>query len=131
MEYSVHSVPAAYTHELSALFPKADLSSLLIVPTCQRSTVDLANVGEAVEGEKDRCLETFVAWAAAVAGALADKGHLADYTDPCSGLLMKDRTKKHVYGEVDALAPLLQYKTANSGCCKIVLHPTWGSSVYP
>lgn len=33
--------------------------------------------------------------------------------------------------QVDALATLLQYKTQNAGCCKIILHPKWGSSVYP
>ena len=36
-----------------------------------------------------------------------------------------------VYGEVDALVTLLGYATANAGCCKVVLHPRWGSAVYP
>ncbi len=26
---------------------------------------------------------------------------------------------------------LLRYKTQNAGCCKILLHPRWGSSCYP
>ena len=36
-----------------------------------------------------------------------------------------------VYSEVDALVTLLGYPTANAGCCKVVLHPRWGSAVYP
>jgi hypothetical protein len=36
-----------------------------------------------------------------------------------------------VYGEVDALVTLLQYGTANAGCCKVALHPRWGSAFYP
>ena len=36
-----------------------------------------------------------------------------------------------VYGEVEALSTLLGYRCQNAGCCKIVLHPRWGSSVYP
>lgn len=36
-----------------------------------------------------------------------------------------------VYGEVEALSSLLGYRCANAGCCKVVLHPKWGSSVYP
>jgi hypothetical protein len=36
-----------------------------------------------------------------------------------------------VYGEVQALSTLLGYKTQNAGCCKILLHPKWGSAVYP
>jgi hypothetical protein len=44
---------------------------------------------------------------------------------------MINRDSQHVYGEVDALVTLLNYQTTNSGCCKVVLHPTWGSAVYP
>ena len=36
-----------------------------------------------------------------------------------------------VYNEVDALSTLLGYQVQNAGCCKVVFHPTWGSSVYP
>lgn len=35
------------------------------------------------------------------------------------------------YGEVEALGTLLGYSTANAGCCKVILHPKWGSSIYP
>lgn len=36
-----------------------------------------------------------------------------------------------VYSEVDALSTLLRYTCQNAGCCKVILHPKWGSSVYP
>jgi hypothetical protein len=36
-----------------------------------------------------------------------------------------------VYSEVDGFQVLLGYATQNAGCCKILLHPTWGSAVYP
>lgn len=36
-----------------------------------------------------------------------------------------------VYNEVDSLEILLRYRTQNAGPCKIVLHPEWGSSIYP
>ena len=41
------------------------------------------------------------------------------------------RNTNTVYGEVDALSTLLNYPVANAGCCKVVLHPKWGTSVYP
>ena len=59
------------------------------------------------------------------------QGHWADYIDPCSGLPMVHKEGAAVYGEVDALVTLLGYPTANAGCCKVVLHPQWGSAVYP
>ena len=36
-----------------------------------------------------------------------------------------------VYSEVDGMECLLNYKSYNAGFCKILTHPTWGSSVYP
>lgn len=35
------------------------------------------------------------------------------------------------YSEVEGLSVLLGFRTANAGCCKVVLHPKWGTSVYP
>lgn len=35
------------------------------------------------------------------------------------------------YSEVAGFEHLLRYKTQNAGCCKILLHPRWGSSCYP
>jgi hypothetical protein len=93
--------------------------------------MDLVKTGEDVEIEKDFCLERFMDFAKRVTDALAKKGHWCDYIDPCSGLSMVNRNSQHVYGEVDALVTLLNYQTTNSGCCKIVWHPTWGSAVYP
>lgn len=36
-----------------------------------------------------------------------------------------------VYSEVDGMQLLLQYRVMNAGSCKVLLHPQWGSSVYP
>jgi len=36
-----------------------------------------------------------------------------------------------VYGEVESLVTLLGFATANAGCCKVALHPRWGSAFYP
>ena len=70
-------------------------------------------------------------FAKAVCERLGAQGHWADYIDPCSGLPMIHRDSGAVYGEVEALVTLLGYRTQNAGCCKIVLHPRWGSAVYP
>lgn len=66
-----------------------------------------------------------------ISDSLISQGHWADYIDPCSGLPMIHRETNSVYGEVQALSTLLGYKTQNAGCCKILLHPKWGSAVYP
>ena len=104
---------------------------MLVIPTCQHAGVDLVQRGVRVENEKDRLLERFMEFAAEVCRRLAAAGHWADYIDPCSGLPMVHKETGNVYGEVEALCTLLGYKSQNAGCCKIILHPKWGSSVYP
>ncbi|GMF39785.1 unnamed protein product [Phytophthora fragariaefolia] len=52
--------------------------------------MDLSQFGVDADHEKDRLLETFVAFAQRVAGALAAKGFWADFIDPCSGLPVRD-----------------------------------------
>ena len=152
LEYSVHRVPRAQRDEVAALFPaqcggglaatagpaaREFLDELLLVPTTQRAAADLAGVGAAVEREKDARLEAFLRWAEAVCAHLAGEAgpegppYFCDFADPCSGLLMRHRATQKVYDEVSALAVLRHYRCANAGCCKVVLHPRWGSAVYP
>lgn len=105
---------------------------MLIIPTCQQSDIDLVNWGEKADNEKDRLLEQFMEFAKIVCNHLTSLQYWADYIDPCSGLPMIHRENgSRVYGEVEGLVALLGYKTQNAGCCKIILHPKWGSSVYP
>ena len=93
--------------------------------------MELVQRGEDVEDEKDRLLERFMDFGAEVCKRLAAAGFWADYIDPCSGLPMVHKQTGSPYGEVEALCTLLGYQTANAGCCKVILHPRWGSAVYP
>ncbi|GIL74692.1 hypothetical protein Vretimale_2326 [Volvox reticuliferus] len=131
MEYSIHHVPPTMKREILTVFPQVNLDKLLIVPTCQHAAVDLVKTGENVENEKDRLLEQFLAWAKTVCDQLTVDGHWSDYIDPCSGLPMIHTELNTVYPEVPALSILMGYQTANAGCCKVLLHPVWGSAVYP
>jgi hypothetical protein len=92
--------------------------------------MDLVNTGEAVAEEKDALLEKFFLFAQRVIESLPSSS-FSDYIDPCSGLAMIHKDSTAVYSEVDALSILRGFKTSNAGCCKVLLHPQWGSSVYP
>jgi hypothetical protein len=104
---------------------------LLIIPTIQKSRVDTVRFGVEVEEEKDRCLEYFADFARPLCESLRSEGHWADYIDPCSGLPVMTPHCTRPYSEVAGFEHLLRYKTQNAGCCKILLHPRWGSSCYP
>ncbi|KAL3160777.1 hypothetical protein ABBQ38_009189 [Trebouxia sp. C0009 RCD-2024] len=131
LEYSVHSCPRRHWTEVSMIFPGLTADKLLIVPTCQHSKMDLVQTGEAVETEKDDLLEKFMEFAKGVCNKATDRGHWADYIDPCSGLPMMHTNCTVPYGEVDGMSALLGYQTANAAGCKVLIHPRWGTSVYP
>jgi hypothetical protein len=84
-------MPKRVAQEVAHVFPTVDLTGMLVVPTCQRSDVDLVQMGEVIENEKDRLLERFAEWAKGVCDRLNAEGHWADYIDPCSGLPVRTR----------------------------------------
>ncbi len=36
-----------------------------------------------------------------------------------------------IYPETESAMTLLKYDLINTGCCKIISHPLWGTSCYP
>lgn len=79
-------LPHTHKREIQAIFPDQDVTDMLIVPTCQKTIVDLVNRGENVEQEKDHCLERFFKWAEVVCEHVSSAGYWIDFIDPCSGL---------------------------------------------
>ncbi|KAG5182569.1 methylmalonic aciduria and homocystinuria type D protein [Tribonema minus] len=132
MQVSVHTCPRALQRELTHVFrgTGVDLTGCLAVPTNQKAGTDLVNMGSDVDIEKDRLLNVFVDFAAWLCSTLREQGFWADYIDPCSGLPMLSGGNK-VYSEVEGMQLLLQYQVMNAGMCRVLLHPTWGSHVYP
>ena len=49
--------PRRHRDDVAALFPGTSLEDMLVIPTCQQAGVDLVQMGERVETEKDRLLE--------------------------------------------------------------------------
>ena len=131
MELSVAVASEAYVREAAHVFQGLDLGGLLVLPTMQRTTVELVAFDAEADAQKDSCLEKFFAIAAELCAALAARGHWADYIDPASGLPMLTPDCNKVFNEVQSAQLLLGYAVMDANCCKIICHPAWGSSVYP
>lgn len=137
LEISIHRCPKLLIRELCHIFPTHhanlidDPSSYLVIATCQEARHDLTKIGPEIEREKDRLLENFSDWAAALCHELDARGYFADYIDPCSGLPMRTPNTTRVYSEVDGMELLLHYRCLNAGMCKVLLHPKYGAAVYP
>mmetsp|Transcript_39010 Transcript_39010/g.105660 ORF Transcript_39010/g.105660 Transcript_39010/m.105660 type:complete len:250 (+) Transcript_39010:129-878(+) len=132
LEVSVCQCPKAMRRELKHVFTgKTVTDDWIAIPTNQHSEMDLVNVGDDVEFEKDRCLNVFMDFGKAICEQLRSCGYWADYIDPCSGLPMLTPNCNKVYSEVDGMQMLMHYPIMNAAMCKILLHPKWGSAVYP
>jgi len=137
IEYSMHTCSPATQRELKAVFPslaKEGYDKVIIIPTFQRSTVDLVNVGPDVEAEKERLLDNFMHWANSIVKLLRDSGYWADLTDPCSGLPVHTQRGSAIYSDVQGHSRLLHYPSYNVGSifpCIVITHPLWGSASYP
>ena len=130
-EYAVAGCPRALREDVRVVLKGISVEALQIVCSVQRAQLDLVNIGPDVDREKDFLLERFVAWAKAACELLAAQGHWADYADPCSGLLVRNRLSNVIWPEVESMSQLLGYRTLNAGPCHILLHPRWGSACYP
>ncbi|KAF9943346.1 hypothetical protein BGZ67_000025 [Mortierella alpina] len=131
LEYSVHVSPKRMIKELSTVFPNRDLSNLLVVPTIQKCNNDMVAWDAEIAKEKDDRLDDFVRWATVLHDRLEKLGFWSDMTDPASGYPSFSERGRDVYPDVDGCQLLLKYDFQNAGCCKVLLHPTWGSKIYP
>jgi len=131
IEYSIHKVLPRMIPDLEKVFPGVDLTEALVIPTFQQCKCDLVANGPEPDAEKDRLLESFVAWSRAICTKLRDMGHWADLTDPCSGLPVYTERGGSFYPDVIGGQMLLAYDMIDTGCCKLLSHPRWQTKVYP
>mmetsp|Transcript_35016 Transcript_35016/g.35654 ORF Transcript_35016/g.35654 Transcript_35016/m.35654 type:complete len:196 (+) Transcript_35016:130-717(+) len=133
-DFEAYITPSTKTldRELQYVFPSLDVKTgITVIATLQKSKVDLVSYGPEEEREKDRLLINFMKLGESLSLSLSTVGYWIDYIDPCSGLPMLAQSSGKTFNEVDCVTSLLQFRSMNAGCCKILLHPGWGSAVYP
>ncbi|KAF8977689.1 hypothetical protein BGZ46_007185 [Entomortierella lignicola] len=131
IEYSIHVSPRRMTRDLATVFPNKDLSNLLIVPTFQKCKYEMVAWDAEIAKEKDDRLDDFIRWSTALHHGLEKLGYWSDMTDPASGFPSFSERGRDVYPDVEGCQLLLKYDFQNAGCCKVLLHPNWGSKIYP
>ncbi|KAF9383455.1 hypothetical protein CPB97_006444 [Podila verticillata] len=131
LEYSIHVSPKRMTRELFTVFPGKDLANLLVVPTFQKCGHQMVAYDATIAKEKDDRLEDFVKWSTILHDRLDALGFWSDMTDPASGFPNYSERGRDIYPDVEGCHMLLKYDFQTAGRCKILLHPNWGSKVYP
>jgi len=135
-QYNLHGCPRMILVEIERCFPDfkklaIDKVNVTVVLIFQRSEVELASWGDKQQQEKDRLLEIFVKFAEELHRELEKNGIWSDFPDPCSGKPWFSAQSNFTFSDIDCAEVLTHYRTESVGSCRILLHPQWGTAVYP
>lgn len=123
--------PSCYfCKNLARVLPDWQRPPLWVVFTLQQATQSLARFTPPVQQEKDRLREQFLGFAQTVVRQLRDRGLASEAIDPRTGCPLFSRAGEIPHDDVAAVAASLQYPIA-PGNCSLVIHPDWGTAVYP
>ena len=121
--------------DLQLVFP--DLMSGLkdhpiwIIPTFQKSHYDLVAVTPQTSWERNLCAQTFAGFCDRFRTQCLSEGLWADWTDPADGFPVHSARGNCIYPDVDGSVSLLKYGTVQVGCCRVLVHPNYGTRNYP
>ena len=131
MQYSVHTPSTFICNHWDKLLPdwSRPVASVLVV--LQACTVDLRQRSPTTEHHKRQLRLHFLKFADRVASHLHQMNYLVDGFDPKTGLPLFSQPGQCHLDDVAVARSCLGYPTTESHGCSVILHPTWGGSVYP
>jgi hypothetical protein len=131
MQHSVHPPSAFIRSFTNQLLPSWShpVESVLIL--LQPSGCDLLEQTPITEFQKQQLREQFLEWGRKTADQLHEMGFAADLFDPRTGLPVLSTAGSLRLDDVAVVQSCLGYPTCDRCGCSVILHPTWGSAVYP
>jgi hypothetical protein len=103
---------------------------LWVVVILQQSRHPLMEITSETEREKERLREKFMRFGCDVAFNLRDRGYLTDIIDPRTGYPLLSHPGLVPHDDTAVAKALLNYPVIKNDCC-VLVHPEWGTAVYP
>jgi len=97
----------------------------------QHSGCSLVKRTDTTEARKNQLRQNFLALADKIAACLHGSGHWADVFDPKTGLPIYSKPGILELDDVAVVCACLGYDTVQVEGCSVIVHPTWGTAVYP
>lgn len=131
MQYSCHLPTPFIARHSRELVPEwsSPVGTVLII--FQRAACDLNQRSPLTEQQKNRLRLTFIDLGLAIATQLRQLGHFAELFDPQTGHPLLSTPGTLELDDVAVIRACLGYPTLQIDGCSLVLHPAWGSAVYP
>jgi hypothetical protein len=103
---------------------------LWVVVVLQQSRYPLEEITAETEIEKERLREKFMRFGCDVAFNLRDRGYLTDLIDPRTGYPLLSHPGPVPHDDAAVVQALLHYPVIKNQC-SVLVHPEWGTAVYP
>lgn len=131
MQCSVH-YPSPFIQRHSAkLLPTWTRPVGSVIVMLQPTGCDLAERSTTTEEQKQQLRQRFLQVGQAIALHLQAQGHLADLFDPKTGYPVLSQPGSLALDDVAVVQACLGYPINFLKDCCVLLHPRWGSAVYP
>jgi len=142
IEYSIHKCPPLLAHDIYSVFKnelepiygsskKSIENEILIIPTWQKSEIDLISFDHNLSNHLDKLFLNFKDFLLNLKKNIEKKDLWIDASCPHTGFCLLGQPTNYTYNELNGLTTLLKYNSDPMGCCGIVSHPIWGSHGYP
>ncbi len=130
MYFSVHPPSPYIVRHQQRLLPDWDCAVLSMLVVLQPCSCNLFERSAIAERQKHQLRQNFLAMARQIASHLQVLGYATAVFDPRTGLPCDTRPGL-ILDDVAVARSCLGYGTVESHGCLMLLHPQWGSSVYP
>lgn len=131
IQISIHS-PTRYIREnRQRILPDwNDKLEMSVVIVLQESQFPLIESSPRIETEKQYLRAKFMRFACDVAFDLRENNYLTDLIDPSTGYPLLSRPGQTPHNDTAVVKTLLKYQMI-SNKCRVLIHPQWGTAVYP
>ena len=131
MQYSVHPPSEFICQHSEKLLPEWSAPVRSIVVVLQPADCELAERCWKTDLQKKKLRSQFLEFGFKVAELLRQRGYLAELFDPKTGLPILSKPGCLRLDDVAVVRSTLGYTIAPAGNCYTIVHPRWGSAVYP
>jgi Methylmalonic aciduria and homocystinuria type D protein len=131
IQISIHSPSQYICTNRERIFPDwKNQASMWVVVILAQARDEMLETSTVVEAEKEILREQFIRYGFDVAFSLRDQGYLTDLIDPRTGYPLLSRPGEFPHDDTAVVKALLGYPIIKNKC-RVVLHPHWGTAVYP
>ncbi|NEP76353.1 hypothetical protein [Okeania sp. SIO2G5] len=131
MEYSIHPPSSFIQQSWPALLPGWRMPVLSVLVLLQRSPIALCRSTLEVKAAKNALRDRSFQLLLPLVERLRTHHYQATMFDPCTGLPYRSQLSGLPLNDVAVVHAVLGYERQQYGQCYCILHPNWGSSVYP